>query len=109
MNHLVIDRGAEGLKEFKVKPEWLTYQKKKVSDDNRSYYIREIAEPLNNLEGYSLNVSAFEGYENGKMDVGSTAYEKRAIANLLQNGFLKTVSNVTNVPLYVHMPLSVHS
>jgi pyruvate-ferredoxin/flavodoxin oxidoreductase len=84
MNHLAIDRGAEGLKEFKVKPEWANLPKeKKVSDDNRSYYIREIAEPINNLEGYSLNVSAFEGYENGKMDVGSTAYEKRAIANFV--------------------------
>jgi pyruvate-ferredoxin/flavodoxin oxidoreductase len=84
MNFLAIDRGAEGLKEFKVDPAWANLLKdKKVEDDNRSYFIREIAEPINNLDGYSLPVSAFEGFENGKMEVGSTAYEKRAIANFV--------------------------
>ena len=41
-------------------------------------YIKDVAEPCNRLEGDSLPVSAFT--PDGTMPMGTTAYEKRAIA-----------------------------
>lgn len=81
-NHAAIDKGQEGLVEVPVKAEW-----KKLDDEpapentEKPAYVREIAEPVNAIKGYDLPVSAFEDYYDGTMVQGSTAYEKRGIAN----------------------------
>ena len=81
-NFAAIDKGEEGLIEVKVKSEWkdLKVEEKQV-DQSKPKYVREIAEPVNAIEGYSLPVSAFEDYADGTMLNGSSAYEKRGIAN----------------------------
>lgn len=43
-------------------------------------FIREILMPINGQKGDTLPVSTFEGYEDGTMPMGTTAYEKRGIA-----------------------------
>jgi pyruvate-ferredoxin/flavodoxin oxidoreductase len=81
-NYKAIDSGKAGLVEITVKPEWKDLQAdKRIVDLDRPEYVRDIAEEVNAIRGYDLPVSAFEGREDGSMDPGSTAYEKRGIAN----------------------------
>lgn len=42
--------------------------------------VREILLPINRQKGDELPVSAFRGREDGTMELGLTAYEKRGIA-----------------------------
>ncbi|MGN0234450.1 MAG: LysR family transcriptional regulator, partial [Bacteroidaceae bacterium] len=42
--------------------------------------VRKLLIPINRQHGDDLPVSAFAGYEDGVMDLGMTAYEKRGIA-----------------------------
>jgi pyruvate-ferredoxin/flavodoxin oxidoreductase len=81
-NYKAIDAGKAGLIKVDVKPEWATLETKVAQKDmSRPHFVREIADPVNAIKGYDLPVSAFEGYEDGSMDNGGTAYEKRGIAN----------------------------
>jgi pyruvate-ferredoxin/flavodoxin oxidoreductase len=81
-NWKAIDMGATGLIEIEVKPEWknLDVPERKI-DLSRPEYVRDIADEVNAIRGYELPVSAFEGREDGSMENGSTAYEKRGIAD----------------------------
>ncbi len=83
-NFAAIDKGKEGLTQIDVKPEWKDLKDDvKEVDASKPKYVREIAEPVNAIEGYSLPVSAFEDYYDGTMVNGSSAYEKRGIANYI--------------------------
>jgi len=83
-NYQAIDKGEESLVEIPVKEEW-----KYLEDDPkpeasaRPKYVQEIADPVNAIKGYELPTSAFEDYVDGSMMQGSTAYEKRGIANYI--------------------------
>lgn len=81
-NYKAIDLGGTGIIEVAVNPEWanLTPETKTV-DTTRPDFVRNIADPVNAIKGYDLPVSAFTGFEDGTMDNGGTAYEKRGIAN----------------------------
>ena len=46
-------------------------------------FVQGIAHPVNAIKGYDLPVSAFDGYEDGTMDNGSTSYEKRYVASFV--------------------------
>ncbi len=81
-NFQAIDKGKEGLVKVEVKDEWKNLEDEpSTEDEDKPKYVREIAEPVGALEGYDLPVSAFEDYYDGTMEQGSTAYEKRGIAN----------------------------
>jgi pyruvate-ferredoxin/flavodoxin oxidoreductase len=81
-NYAAIDAGNQGLVEVEVKPEWANLTVATVEKDtSRPHFVREIADEVNAIKGYDLPVSAFEGYEDGTMDNGGTAYEKRGVAN----------------------------
>lgn len=41
---------------------------------------RKIAKPVNAIKGYDLPVSAFDGYEDGTFENGTSAFEKRGVA-----------------------------
>ena len=81
-NFKAIELGGTGLIEIEVKKEWkdLEVTEPKV-DMSRPQYVRDIADKVNAIKGYDLPVSAFEGREDGTMDNGSAAYEKRGIAD----------------------------
>jgi len=81
-NYRAIEVGNEGLVEIPVNPEWsnLTAETT-VVDDTRPDYVKNIADPVNNIKGYDIPVSAFEPYADGTMENGSTNYEKRGVAN----------------------------
>lgn len=81
-NWAAIDAGKAGLVEVAVKPEWKELESETVIvDTTRPDFVAKIADPVNAIKGYDLPVSAFTGYEDGTMDNGGTAFEKRGIAN----------------------------
>ncbi len=81
-NWAAIEKGQEGLMEVSVDPAWKDLEDDKVPErKDIPDYVKNIAEPVNRIEGYDLPVSAFEDYFDGTMLQGSTAYEKRGIAN----------------------------
>ena len=55
----------------------------KVVDENRPQFVKTIADPVNAIKGYDLPISAFNGYEDGTMPNGTSAYEKRGSANFV--------------------------
>lgn len=53
---------------------------RKEKDGELPDVVRRILYPLNAQKGDDLPVSSFKGYENGNIDLGLTAFEKRGIA-----------------------------
>lgn len=81
LNYKAIDIGAEGLAEMNVDPEWSGLQPEPEREkQDLPKFVQGLANPINALRGNDLPVSAFNGYEDGTMDNGSTTYEKRYIA-----------------------------
>ncbi len=84
MNFNAIEKGATGLVEVNVDPAWASLPaEEKVVDSTRPHFVATIADPVSAIKGDELPVSAFNGYEDGTMDNGSSAYEKRGIANFV--------------------------
>jgi pyruvate-ferredoxin/flavodoxin oxidoreductase len=83
-NYAAIDAGYMHLVEIKVNPDWaLLEDAVKADTSDRPDFVRKIADIVNAMEGDSLPVSAFLGYEDAHMENGGTAYEKRGIANFV--------------------------
>lgn len=81
MNVEAIDEGAKNVIEIKVPASWKECTDEREPDDpNFPPVVRNILFPINRQKGDDLPVSTFKGYEDGTIDVGLTAYEKRAIA-----------------------------
>ncbi|MGI6392736.1 MAG: pyruvate:ferredoxin (flavodoxin) oxidoreductase [Candidatus Izemoplasmatales bacterium] len=80
MNYEAVDRGADGLIEIKVKPEWKNLPINTYHDPNRPDFVKNIADVVNAIKGYDLPTSAFLGYEDGSIPAGTAAYEKRGVA-----------------------------
>lgn len=84
LNWRAIEVGYESLTEVKVDPAWIDLKdEEREIDKDRPDFVKEIAEPINQINGNDLPVSAFEKYVDGTMENGSTQYEKRAIANFV--------------------------
>lgn len=86
LNIKAIESGASKLVEVAIDPAWanLTDEVKTV-DANRPDFVKNIVDPVNAIKGNDLPVSAFLGYEDGTFEVGTTAYEKRGIADFVPN------------------------
>ncbi|XFA99736.1 pyruvate:ferredoxin (flavodoxin) oxidoreductase [Candidatus Izemoplasma sp. B36] len=80
MNYEAVDRGASGLVEIEVKPEWAKLSFVREVEESRPDFVKNIADKVNAIEGYDLPVSAFLGIEDGQIPNGTTAYEKRGVA-----------------------------
>lgn len=82
LNYDAIDAGGKHIEEVKVKPEWKDLKDEVVEETmEKTPFFKQVAEVVNRLEGDTLPASSFVGYEDGHMELGTTAYEKRAIAN----------------------------
>ena len=79
-NIAAIDAGPAGLRKIDVPAEWAKAQDEAKSEDDLPAVVRNILFPINRQKGDDLPVSAFKGYEDGHIDMGLTAYEKRGIA-----------------------------
>ena len=83
-NIAAIDAGAAGIVEIDVPENWAQAECN-CSHDNSDEpaVVKNILKPINRQKGDDLPVSAFKGYEDGRIDMGLTAYEKRGIAMMI--------------------------
>ena len=79
-NLKAIDAGAEGLVKIDVPEAWKDAQDEPTPARDVPEVVTKLLDPINAQKGDDLPVSAFSGYEDGVMDMGLTAYEKRGIA-----------------------------
>ena len=80
-NVAAIDEGAQKCVEIAVPASWADAPLDEPADQaNVPAVVENILRPVNAQKGDSLPVSAFAGYEDGVIDMGLTAYEKRGIA-----------------------------
>ena len=76
-----IDAGASGVCEIAVPEAWGALQPDCYEiDPSLPDVVRNILIPINRQKGDDLPVSAFAGREDGAVEMGLTAYEKRGIA-----------------------------
>jgi pyruvate-ferredoxin/flavodoxin oxidoreductase len=83
-NYAAIDKGAQGLREVKVDPEWINLSVAKVAaKDTGDTYYDEYVEVIDRLDGDELPTSAFTKHEllDGTMNANITFRQKRAIAD----------------------------
>ncbi len=81
MNHMAVDRGGQ-VEKIDIPAEWSKLKDEKIVDNRVGVpdFIRNVVEPINNLKGDDLPVSAFKDREDGTFPAGTTEWEKRGIA-----------------------------
>ena len=80
-NVAAIEEGAQKCMEVSVPTSWADAPlDENAAEANVPAVVENILRPVNAQKGDSLPVSAFAGYEDGVIDMGLTAYEKRGIA-----------------------------
>ena len=74
-------RGASAFKKIEIPENWGSLSDVFAKTDmSKPEVVTQILEPINNQKGDDLPVSVFEKYKDGRIDLGLTAYEKRAIS-----------------------------
>ena len=81
INKEAVDKSLSSLQEVPVKTEWLEASLDDEGDESLPSFIRNVCKPMNAQSGDKIPVSAFVGREDGHFPLGTTAYEKRGIAN----------------------------
>ena len=80
-NIAAIEDGGKLTVRVEIPDSWLEAEEEpKPRRAGEPAIIEKLLEPMNRQQGDSLPVSAFKGYEDGTIELGLTAYEKRAIA-----------------------------
>ena len=80
-NIAAIERGASGVVKIDVPEAWADLEPEdNTPDPTLPEAVRRLLIPINAQKGDDLPVSAFRGYEDGAIEPGLTAYEKRGIA-----------------------------
>ncbi len=80
MNYAAIEAGDAVIK-IEIPAAWAKIDAKDVLVESKNpEFIRKFVEPINNLAGDDLPVSAFLGMEDGTLPSGTARYEKRGIA-----------------------------
>ncbi|MDR2912399.1 MAG: pyruvate:ferredoxin (flavodoxin) oxidoreductase [Alistipes sp.] len=85
MNNAAVDAGGNAVEKVTIPSDWATATpapeaKSCCCDGKKPDFVKNVVEPVNNLKGDDLPVSAFAGREDGTWDNGTAAYEKRGIA-----------------------------
>ncbi len=81
MNFAAVEKGG-AVTQVKVDPAWSKLGADAEKADARPVpeFVKNVVEPINNLAGDDLPVSAFAGREDGTFPAGTSQYEKRGIA-----------------------------
>ncbi|MEE1087128.1 MAG: pyruvate:ferredoxin (flavodoxin) oxidoreductase [Schaedlerella sp.] len=80
-NVAAIDAGAAELVKVNVPTSWADATDEAASTkENVPEVVEKLLKPINKQKGDDLPVSAFKDYEDGHIDMGLTAFEKRGIA-----------------------------
>ncbi|MDR2891025.1 MAG: pyruvate:ferredoxin (flavodoxin) oxidoreductase [Alistipes sp.] len=84
MNNAAVDAGENAVVKIAIPAEWASLKAESATTATataaKPKFITDVVEPINNLKGDDLPVSAFSGREDGTWDNGTSAYEKRGIA-----------------------------
>ncbi len=85
MNHKAIDAGADALVKIDVPAEWANPEADpaKAALEGKAALVKQvetILNPVGNMDGDSLPVSAFMPHVDGEWELGASAYEKRGVA-----------------------------
>lgn len=78
-----IKRGTNSVIKIEIPTSWASLSDAFASPDSdihKPEIVTQILEPINNQKGDDLPVSVFDKYKDGRIDLGLTAYEKRAIS-----------------------------
>ena len=74
-------RGASAFVKIDVPESWGNLSEMFAKTDmSKPEVVTQILEPINNQKGDDLPVSVFEKYKDGRIELGLTAFEKRAIS-----------------------------
>ena len=80
MNYEAVEKGKNSIVKINVPQNWSeAVDNIKSSAVEEPEFIKKILRPMNEQEGDSLPVSAFNGMEDGTFPSGTAAYEKRGI------------------------------
>ncbi len=80
-NIAAIEDGGTALVKIEIPEEWLHAEDApKAKDPKIPAIVTDLLGPINAQKGDTLPVSAFLGYEDGTVELGLTAFEKRCIA-----------------------------
>ena len=80
-NVAAIDAGATKVVKVNVPAAWADLDLgEKVDAEDVPTVVNQLLKPINKQKGDDLPVSAFKNYEDGHIDMGLTAFEKRGIA-----------------------------
>jgi len=81
MNFAAIEKGAD-VSKVEVEAEWAKLKDEADKDTRVGVpdFVKNVVEPINNLKGDDLPVSAFAGREDGTFPSGTSQWEKRGIA-----------------------------
>ena len=82
MNYAAVDRGGEYTK-VEIPADWkdITAKFENPNKDRLApEFVKQIADVVNAQAGDTLPVSTFNGYVDGTIPAGTTAYEKRGVA-----------------------------
>jgi pyruvate-ferredoxin/flavodoxin oxidoreductase len=81
MNNEAVDQGGDSVVKIEVPQEWATLKEEQVVvDGSLPAFVKDVMNPINNLKGDDLPVSAFNGREDGTFPAGTTKFEKRGVA-----------------------------
>ena len=85
MNHKAIDLGATAFKKVEVPADWANAVDNKEASKLEGKpelvkMVQSILEPVDKMDGDSLQVSAFIDHVDGQFELGAAAYEKRGVA-----------------------------
>ncbi|MDD6186774.1 MAG: pyruvate:ferredoxin (flavodoxin) oxidoreductase [Oscillospiraceae bacterium] len=87
LNYKAIDIGKDKLHLVEIPADWATAEDKPAAEDTNKYaseaqrhFNKAIVEPVDAMNGDSLPVSTFVGYEDGTFPLGLSAFEKRGVA-----------------------------
>ena len=81
MNYAAVDAGSDVIK-VDIPSEWASIELKAETSTRTNVpdFVSNVVDPINNLAGNDLPVSAFLGREDGTFPAGTTQYEKRGVA-----------------------------
>ncbi|MDD2371813.1 MAG: pyruvate:ferredoxin (flavodoxin) oxidoreductase [Firmicutes bacterium] len=81
INKEAVDMSLNSLEEVQVLDSWKDLVAVEIEISNNPEFIKNVCSPMNAQKGDNIPVSAFIGREDGHFPLGTTAYEKRGIAN----------------------------
>ncbi|MCI1665875.1 MAG: pyruvate:ferredoxin (flavodoxin) oxidoreductase [Atopobiaceae bacterium] len=85
MNHKAIDAGATAFKKVEVPAAWANAVDDTAKPELKGRaaivkQVKDLLQPIDNMDGDRLPVSAFMDHADGQFELGASAYEKRGVA-----------------------------